>query len=85
MSPPTPTVGFLGLGIMGAQMASRLVGTGAKVTVWNRSAAKAEPLKALGAYVAATPAEVTASCDVVFAMLADPRAAKAGAVRVESS
>ena len=61
-------------------MASRLVGTGARVTVWNRSSAKAEPLRALGAAVASTPAEVTASCDVVFTMLADPRAAKAVAM-----
>lgn len=78
MSPPR--VGFLGLGIMGAKMAGRLVGTGAQVTVYNRSAAKCEPLRAMGAAVAATPADVTASCDVVFAMLADPRAAKAVAM-----
>ena len=75
MSPPR--VGFLGLGIMGAKMAGRLVGTGAEVTVWNRSAAKCEPLRAMGAAVASTPAEVTARCDVTFAMLADPRAALA--------
>lgn len=61
-------------------MASRLVGTGARVTVWNRSAAKAEHLRALGAAVASTPAEVTASCDLVFTMLADPKAAKAVAL-----
>jgi glyoxylate/succinic semialdehyde reductase len=74
MSAP-PKVGFLGLGIMGAQMAARLVRSGAQVTVWNRSLAKTEPLKALGALVASTPREVTTSCDLVFAMLADPQAA----------
>ena len=73
-------VGFLGLGIMGARMAERLVGAGASVTVWNRSRDKAGPLEALGAAVAGTPAEVTSSCDVTFAMLADPRAAKAVAL-----
>ena len=62
---------------MGAQMAGRLVGTGAQVTVYNRAAAKAEPLRALGARVATTPAEVSAECDVVFAMLSDPRASLA--------
>ena len=36
----------MGLGIMGAQMASRLVGTGQNVMVYNRSVAKAEPLPA---------------------------------------
>jgi glyoxylate/succinic semialdehyde reductase len=76
MSAP-PKVGFLGLGIMGAQMAARLVRTGADVTVYNRSVAKTEPLRALGASVASTPAEVTGECDLVFAMLADPKAAKA--------
>ena len=70
-----PKVGFLGLGIMGAQMAARLVRSGANVTVYNRSVAKTEPLRALGASVAATPAEVTQECDLVFAMLADPKAA----------
>ena len=75
-----PRVGFLGLGIMGAQMASRLVGAGANITVYNRSVAKTEPLRALGAAVARTPAEVTSTCDVVFAMLADPRAAEAVAM-----
>jgi len=74
MSTP-PKVGFLGLGIMGAQMAARLVRTGANVTVYNRSVAKTEPLRALGASVASTPAEVTRQCDLVFAMLADPKAA----------
>ena len=44
MSAAAPRVGFLGLGIMGAQMASRLVGTGQNVMVYNRSVAKAEPL-----------------------------------------
>ena len=70
-------MGFLGLGIMGAQMAGRLVGTGAQVTVYNRNLSKAEPLRALGARVAASPAEVSAECDVVFAMLSDPRASVA--------
>jgi len=80
MSAAAPRVGFLGLGIMGAQMASRLVGTGQNVMVYNRSVAKAEPLRQLGAAVASTPAEVTSTCDLVFAMLADPKAAKAVAM-----
>ncbi|MBF3275522.1 NAD(P)-binding domain-containing protein, partial [Pseudomonas aeruginosa] len=42
-------VGFLGLGGMGAAMATRLVQAGLEVTVWNRSAAACEPLVALGA------------------------------------
>ncbi|GAW67943.1 3-hydroxyisobutyrate dehydrogenase [Geoanaerobacter pelophilus] len=69
--------GFLGLGIMGSAMAKNLLKAGFKVTVWNRSQEKCAELAALGATVAATPAEVTASCSVTIAMLADPAAAHA--------
>ena len=68
-------IGFLGLGIMGSAMAQNLVKAGFPVTVWNRSPEKCAELATLGAAVAATPAEVTASCTITFAMLADPAAA----------
>lgn len=71
------TYGFLGLGIMGSAMAKNLLKGGFQVTVWNRSPDKCQELAALGAAVAATPAEVTSSCDITFAMLADPAAAHA--------
>ena len=70
-------IGFLGLGIMGNAMAKNLVKAGFQVTVWNRSQEKSSELAALGAAVAATPAEVTSSCRITFAMLADPAAAHA--------
>lgn len=69
--------GFLGLGIMGSAMAKNLLKGGFKVTVWNRSPEKCSELAALGAAVAATPAEVTSACRITFAMLADPAAAHA--------
>ncbi|WP_224984397.1 NAD(P)-dependent oxidoreductase [Geomonas agri] len=69
------TYGFLGLGIMGSAMAKNLIKAGFKVKVWNRSPAKCEEFAALGAAVAATPAEVTSSCAITIAMLADPAAA----------
>jgi len=68
-------IGFLGLGIMGNAMAKNLVKAGFQVTVWNRSQDKCSELAALGGGVAATPAEVTSSCQITFAMLADPAAA----------
>lgn len=71
------TFGFLGLGIMGSPMAKNLLKAGFPVIVWNRSSDKCHELAALGAKVAATAAEVTASCDITFAMLADPAAAEA--------
>jgi len=71
------TFGFLGLGIMGSAMAKNLLKAGFQVTVWNRSPGKYAELTPLGARVAATPAEVTGSCPITFAMLADPEAAQA--------
>ena len=62
---------FMGLGRMGQGMASRLVASGCDVTVYNRSADKTAPLKALGAQVAQTPAEAAAGADIVFTILAN--------------
>ncbi|EFJ44056.1 hypothetical protein VOLCADRAFT_65267 [Volvox carteri f. nagariensis] len=74
---PKLRVGFLGLGIMGEAMARNLLKSGlfASVMVWNRTMAKCAPLVAEGAQCAETPAAVVDSCDVTFAMLADPSAA----------
>ncbi|MEP7207005.1 MAG: NAD(P)-dependent oxidoreductase [Casimicrobiaceae bacterium] len=64
----TATLGWLGIGRMGYAMAERLVRGGGDVTVWNRTRAKAEPLAAQGARVAAEVAEL-AGCDIVFVMV----------------
>ncbi|PLY01756.1 MAG: NAD(P)-dependent oxidoreductase [Desulfuromonas sp.] len=69
--------GFLGLGIMGRAMAANLLKAGHKVTVWNRSVDKCAPLVELGATVGDTPRQITAECEITFAMLADPDAARA--------
>lgn len=68
-------VGFLGLGIMGSPMAQNLIKSGCDVTVWNRTKTKCDPLISLGAQYKSSPEEVAASCDVTFAMLADPQSA----------
>lgn len=68
-------VGFLGLGIMGAPMASNLIKAGCDITVWNRTNSKCDPLLSLGAKFESSPARVASSCDVIFAMLADPESA----------
>ena len=59
------TIGFLGLGDMGLPMACRLVDSGSKLVVWNRSRDKTERLMANGARIAATPAEVAQRADLV--------------------
>ena len=62
------SVGWVGIGRMGYAMAARLAKGGAKLTVWNRTRAKAQPLATLGATVAADIGEL-AACDVVFVMV----------------
>jgi 3-hydroxyisobutyrate dehydrogenase-like beta-hydroxyacid dehydrogenase len=66
-------VGFIGLGNMGSGIASNLLKAGHDVTVYNRTASKAEPLVKQGAHKAN---EVADAChgDVVMTMLADDHA-----------
>jgi 3-hydroxyisobutyrate dehydrogenase len=68
------TVGFVGLGVMGQPMALNLARAGTELIVWNRTPARAEPLRAAGATVAAEPGEVFAAAETVILMLADDRA-----------
>jgi 3-hydroxyisobutyrate dehydrogenase len=62
------SIGWIGLGRMGEPMAAFLLEAGNKVSVWNRTKAKAEPLAKLGATIVDTPAAL-AGCDVVFLMV----------------
>ena len=66
-------VGFIGIGNMGSAMAGNLVKAGHEVTVYNRSAAKAEPLVKLGAHKAASVAEACGG-EAVITMLANDEA-----------
>jgi len=60
-------VAFLGLGVMGEPMAGHLAGAGHHVTVYNRTAAKAQAWVATrGGAAAATPREAAAGADFVF-------------------
>ena len=67
-------IGFAGLGIMGAGMASHLLKSSCDVAVYNRTRSRAEELVALGAKVADTPADAARGREVVITMLADPPA-----------
>lgn len=67
-------VAVLGLGAMGGRFVRRLLEAGHHVTVWNRTAAKAEPLVASGATAARSPAEAARSAEVVITSLSDPDA-----------
>ncbi|MBI3521853.1 MAG: NAD(P)-dependent oxidoreductase [Chloroflexi bacterium] len=67
--PERARVGFVGLGIMGLPMARNALKAGFAVTATNRTLARAEPLKAEGATVVATPKEVAERSDIVVTMV----------------
>ena len=75
-------VSFLGLGVMGFPMAGHLAAAGHEVTVYNRTAARAESwVEKHGGASAATPAEAAKGSDVVFCCVgndADVRAVTTG-------
>jgi 2-hydroxy-3-oxopropionate reductase len=60
-------IAFLGIGLMGAPMAERLVAAGHDMILWNRTRAKAEAIA--GAHVAPTPARAAQDADVLVTML----------------
>lgn len=64
-----PSLALLGLGPMGEPMARRLLDGYGKLTVWNRTAAKAEALAGLGARLASSPFD--AASDIVLTVLPD--------------
>lgn len=64
-------VTVIGLGNMGAALAATLLDSGHPTTVWNRSPAKAEPLVARGARLAATPGEAVAASPLIIACVLD--------------
>jgi 3-hydroxyisobutyrate dehydrogenase-like beta-hydroxyacid dehydrogenase len=59
------TIGWLGTGRMGIEMATRLIDDGTAMTVWNRTPSKADPLTKLGAAQADRIGDL-GQCDVVF-------------------
>ena len=77
MSPNKPSLGYIGLGLMGAPMAVRLLEAGYRVAIWGRSPAKLRGLVDRGAEQRPTAAEVTRSADVVFTCLSDTAAVEA--------
>jgi 3-hydroxyisobutyrate dehydrogenase-like beta-hydroxyacid dehydrogenase len=67
-------VAVIGLGAMGSRIARRLLDAGHELTVWNRTREQAE---VFGAPIAATPADASATAEVVITMVADPEALQA--------
>lgn len=65
-------LGFIGLGTMGASMASNLQKAGHRLAVFDVNRAAAEPHLAAGAHWAATPRAVAEASDIVFTSLPGP-------------
>jgi 3-hydroxyisobutyrate dehydrogenase-like beta-hydroxyacid dehydrogenase len=70
-NPSGTRIGVVGLGVMGGGMASRMLETGHRIVVYNRTAARARPLAERGAIIAGSPAELAAQCDLVLVSLAN--------------
>ncbi|HZW13860.1 MAG TPA: NAD(P)-dependent oxidoreductase [Noviherbaspirillum sp.] len=69
VSTALPKLAFLGIGLMGKPMASRLLQAGYPVSAWNRTRSKAEVLASLGAEVTSEPGEAVRDADIVITML----------------
>jgi len=67
-------IGVIGLGLMGRPMAMNLLKAGHPVTVWNRTASRADELVSAGATLGKSPREVAAAADVLITMVSDPPA-----------
>jgi 3-hydroxyisobutyrate dehydrogenase len=67
-------IGFIGLGSMGAGIASRLVESGYELAVYNRTRSKSEAVGELGARVAESPEDAARDADVLMLSLADQHA-----------
>ena len=59
---------------MGSRIAARRPNAGLELVIWNRTPGKAQPLAALGASVAATPAEAARRAEAVITMVSDSEA-----------
>ncbi|MGB7281749.1 MAG: NAD(P)-dependent oxidoreductase [Candidatus Acidiferrum sp.] len=71
---PGSKIGLIGLGLMGRPMGLNLLKAGFSLTVWNRTASRAESLVAAGARLANSPQEVAATSDVLITIVSDPPA-----------
>ena len=67
-------IAYLGLGTMGAGMATNLLKADYKLTVWNRSAEKCKPFARKGARFAESPADAVRDADLVIYMLSNDQA-----------
>ncbi|MCK9637053.1 MAG: NAD(P)-dependent oxidoreductase [Methylobacter tundripaludum] len=66
-----PSLGFIGIGLMGKPMTLRLLDAGFSVNVWNRSPEKLQPVIEAGAKACVSVAELVRASEVIILCLAD--------------
>jgi 2-hydroxy-3-oxopropionate reductase len=71
---PQMKVGLIGLGLMGKPMGMNLLKAGFPLTVWNRTASRADELVTAGAKLAPSPRELAANSEFVISIVSDPAA-----------
>ena len=69
-------LGFVGLGVMGSEMVSRLLSKGHTIIGYNRTRAKAQRLIDRGMKWADSPRAVCAAADVIFSMVSNEKGAR---------
>ena len=72
-----PHIGFIGMGHMGSHMVTKLMRAGYHLTVYDRTAERAQAMGKLGASVAQTPRELAASSDVIISCVSNDHALEA--------
>jgi len=74
MTDKKPTLGFIGIGLMGKPMTLRLLNAGFSVNVWSRSPEKLVPVINAGAKASASVAELVKASNIILLCLADTMA-----------
>src|SRR5271167_2092838 len=69
-----PTIGFIGLGLMGKPMAGNLLKADFPVVLWNRTKSRADELVSAGAQFGASPQDTATQADVLITIVSDPAA-----------
>ncbi|KAK1374292.1 putative 3-hydroxyisobutyrate dehydrogenase-like 2, mitochondrial [Heracleum sosnowskyi] len=70
--PGKTRIGWIGIGVMGSAMASRLLAAGYALTIYSRTPSKALPLQSQGAHIADSLSNLAKSSDVIFTMVGHP-------------
>lgn len=73
ITPSKTRIGWIGIGVMGAAMVSRLLSAGYSITVYARNPSKALSLQSKGATLASSLYQVAQSSDIVFSMVGNPQ------------